>query len=249
MKTNRLEKCEPAFIWRSDYLRKRRRWMTVLATLTVLWFFSLRYVSTTRNTSRLDRYQTAEWAEELNDLKNRQAIYETLFPAGISLKQGLEIADSILMSSEQYGIPTSVILALIKRESRFDPLAVSPKKALGMMQIRPDTWAEYTRKLNLKVSLAAAFDPITNIKVGVSILKDLHDFYKPIVPEEMLWYYVLAAYATGRKGTSRALTGFQKRYAEDVLKSSEHYETRLTVPPLLQPWSLAQNTMRKNPIP
>ena len=121
-----------------------------------------------------------------------------------------------------------MILAVMKRESRFDPLAVSSKKALGMMQIHPDTWTEYTKKLNLKVSLMAAFDPVTNIKVGVCVLKDLHDYYKSSVPEEMLWHYVLSAYATGKNGTSRTFTPFQRGYAEDVFQSFKHYEMRLT---------------------
>ena len=132
------------------------------------------------------------------------------------------------MSSKEHRIPIGLILAVIKRESRFDPLAVSSKKALGMMQIRPVTWAEYTRRLDLKVSLMAAFDPITNIRVGVSILRDLHDHYKPRVPEEKLWHYILSAYATGKNGISRNFTPFQKGYAEDILKSSKHYEMRLT---------------------
>ncbi len=219
---------EVGIMWRNDYLREKKYWITASVVLGVIWFSSFGSVFAVRDSTRVDDYQTAALVEELNDLKNRQVIYEVLLPAGISLKQGLEITDSILTSSKEHHIPVSMILALIKRESRFDPLAVSPKKALGMMQIHPDTWTEYTRKLNLKVSLAAAFDPITNIKVGVNILRDLHDYYKPNVPERMLWHYVLSAYATGKNGTSRALNHFQKSYAEDVLKSSKHYEMLLS---------------------
>jgi soluble lytic murein transglycosylase-like protein len=230
MEADLLGKHDAGLMWRSDYLRIRRRWIIAWVILGVMFSFAFGYVFAMRNSGKTDTPQAVKVGlpEELNDLKNKQVIFEALLPARISLKQGVEVADSILMSSKEHRIPIGLILAVIKRESRFDPLAVSSKKALGMMQIRPVTWAEYTRRLDLKVSLMAAFDPITNIRVGVSILRDLHDYYKPRVPEEKLWHYVLSAYATGKNGISRNFTPFQRGYAEDILKSSKHYEMQLT---------------------
>ena len=230
METDRFRKYNAGLMWRNDYLSIRRRWVIASVILAVVSSCAFGYAFAMRNSSRVNPppAERAGLPEEWNDLKNRQVIFEVLLPTGISLKQGLEIADSILLSSKEHRIPIGMILAVMKRESRFDPLAVSPKKALGMMQIHPDTWAEYTKKLNLKVSLMAAFDPVTNIKVGVCVLKDLCDYYKSSVPEEMLWHYVLSAYATGKNATSRTFTPFQRGYADDVFQSFKHYETRLT---------------------
>jgi hypothetical protein len=62
----------------------------------------------------------------------------------------------------------------IRAESLGDVRALSPKGAMGLMQIMPETWAE----LRLRYGLGAdPFDPHDNITAGAAYLRELHDRY------------------------------------------------------------------------
>ncbi|MBW1698768.1 MAG: transglycosylase SLT domain-containing protein [Deltaproteobacteria bacterium] len=71
----------------------------------------------------------------------------------------------IAEAAKRYGISISLIKAIIKAESNFDPWAVSKKGALGLMQIMPQ---------NLKsLKIKDPFDPEQNIMGGVQYFKQL----------------------------------------------------------------------------
>ena len=57
------------------------------------------------------------------------------------------------------------VRAVIQAESGFNPRAVSPKGAMGLMQLMPQTAAEY--------GVLDAFNPMENIRAGVAYLKSL----------------------------------------------------------------------------
>jgi membrane-bound lytic murein transglycosylase MltF len=62
----------------------------------------------------------------------------------------------------------------MQAESGGDARAVSPKGAMGLMQIMPETWAS----LRLRYGLGAdPFDPHDNIIAGAAYLRELHDRY------------------------------------------------------------------------
>ena len=85
--------------------------------------------------------------------------------------------------SKEYGVDKSLIYAVIKTESGFDPNAVSSVGARGLMQITEETfdWLLYREKT---VTGSAPpliyddmFDPETNIKYGVMLLAYLEGEY------------------------------------------------------------------------
>ncbi len=62
----------------------------------------------------------------------------------------------------------------MQAESGGDARGVSPKGAMGLMQIMPETWAT----LRLRYGLGAdPFDPHDNIIAGAAYLRELHDRY------------------------------------------------------------------------
>jgi len=67
--------------------------------------------------------------------------------------------------SESYGVSPALVKAVIRAESDFNPRAVSPKGAVGLMQILPAT-ADM-------VGVDDLFHPNSNIRAGVKYLKAL----------------------------------------------------------------------------
>jgi hypothetical protein len=84
--------------------------------------------------------------------------------------------------SKKNGLDPRLVYALIEQESRFNPCAVSPKGAQGLMQIMPDT-----QKL---LGLTEPFDPERNIAAGTRYLRSMLDKFQTEV-------MALAAYNAG----------------------------------------------------
>lgn len=78
----------------------------------------------------------------------------------------------IVEASQRFGIPVRWIEVVIMAESSGDPMAVSPKGAMGLMQLMPETWAELRDQLDLG---ADPFDPRTNILAGTAYLRAMRD--------------------------------------------------------------------------
>jgi soluble lytic murein transglycosylase-like protein len=81
-------------------------------------------------------------------------------------------AGHIAEASRRFGIPESWIRAVMRVESRGQVKAVSPKGAIGLMQVMPDTWAG----LRLRYRLGRnPRDPHDNILAGAAYLREMHD--------------------------------------------------------------------------
>ena len=72
--------------------------------------------------------------------------------------------------SAKHRVPADLVHAVIKAESNYDQFAVSPKGALGLMQLMPETAMKY--------GVQNILDPEQNIEGGIKYLKDLIKQYK-----------------------------------------------------------------------
>ena len=91
----------------------------------------------------------------------------------------------IRAAAERYGVPIKLVSAVIRAESGFNPRAVSPKGARGLMQLMPPTAAA--------LGVRNSFDPRENIDGGVRHLRSLIDRFPNRLP------LALAAYNAGEK--------------------------------------------------
>jgi hypothetical protein len=80
-----------------------------------------------------------------------------------------EYGEAIERWSRENGLEPRLIVAVILAESNFDPLALSPKGAQGLMQLMPATAAEF--------EVTDPYDPEDNIRGGVSYLGWLLERY------------------------------------------------------------------------
>jgi len=169
---------------------------------------------------REDLYETLSC--EMGNLREQEqdvyasetAIYRAFFPLSkykvVSRskenKNGPEKAkhdyeSEIIIASNRHGIDPYLVKAVIKAESNFNPLAVSPKKAMGMMQLIPETAKDY--------GVMNPFDPEENIDGGIRLLKDLINYFDGDLK------LALAAYNAGKGSVIRH--GFQiPPYSETI---------------------------------
>jgi len=72
-------------------------------------------------------------------------------------------------ASVRHGVDAALLFALIEVESSYRPNAVSPKGAMGLMQLMPATAQQY--------AVADPYDPSDNVEAGTQHLRSLLDRY------------------------------------------------------------------------
>ena len=96
-------------------------------------------------------------------------------PAAVAVQAASEpYAALIAEAAQRFAIPAAWIRAIMRIESRGDRRAVSPKGAMGLMQLMPETWAALRARYGLGRN---AFDPHDNIIAGAAFLREMHDRY------------------------------------------------------------------------
>jgi hypothetical protein len=111
--------------------------------------------------------------------------------------------------SRQHGLDPLLVHSVIRAESNYNPYAISPKGAEGLMQLIPSTAKQY--------GVQNAFDPEQNIEGGIRYLKYLQSLFS----DERL---VLAAYNAGEGAVAKY--GWIPPYAETqdyVYKVGRYY--------------------------
>ncbi|HWR57795.1 MAG TPA: transglycosylase SLT domain-containing protein [Thermodesulfovibrionales bacterium] len=137
--------------------------------------------------------------------------------------------------SGRYTLDPLVLLAVMREESRFDPLARSFAGALGLMQIMPETAYNLDKKLGMNISDASAIYNIrTNIALGAyylnALLKELGS-----LPA------ALAAYNAGRDKVKEWLKAGNYASYDEFIEDVPYDETRNYVKRVLLSYSTYLN--------
>ncbi len=99
------------------------------------------------------------------------------------------LIETVARIAQQNQISPKLVHSVIQAESNYDPNAVSPKGAQGLMQLIPATARRF--------GVSNVFDPADNIQGGARYLKYLLSLYKG---DQAL---ALAAYNAGEKAVAR----------------------------------------------
>jgi soluble lytic murein transglycosylase-like protein len=122
----------------------------------------------------------------------------------------------IRAACRKYALDPALVKAVIHAESQFDPNAVSPKGAVGLMQLDPITVRE--------LGISDPFDPRHNIFGGVRYLRDLIDTFEG---DQKL---ALAAYNAGPTQVQRynGVPPFKdtNKYLKQVLRYLTFYQQK-----------------------
>ena len=117
-----------------------------------------------------------------------------------------------------------LILALIRQESLFDPKALSPASAFGLMQLLPSTAARVAAQLGLPApQTESLFEPDLNLTLGTYYFKELLQRYSNN------WIKAIAAYNAGENAVARWEKQILAADEEEFIERIPYGETRLYV--------------------
>jgi soluble lytic murein transglycosylase-like protein len=180
---------------------------------------------TTQARADIYRYQDAEGTLHFTDAPTdrrykvimrdirKERKLRTAFKLPGYARNPAEFEPIISSCSREFGVDSSLVKAVIHAESGYNPNAVSPKGARGLMQLMPKT------AHGLKV--ADSLNPSDNIRGGVRYLRFLLDTFKG---DESL---ALAAYNAGLNSVAKygGIPPYQetREYVTKVLSYRDNY--------------------------
>lgn len=141
-----------------------------------------------------------------------------------ALPEHRKVMDLVQRLAPQYGIYPRLAMAIIRAESNFNPSAVSPKNAQGLMQLIPET----AERFNVR----KPFDPEQNIRGGLSYLRWLLAYFEGNIA------LVAAAYNAGEGAVNRyagippyaETQGYVKRIREVFQREAHPFDANITPP-------------------
>ncbi|MGH9728039.1 MAG: lytic transglycosylase domain-containing protein, partial [Candidatus Acidiferrales bacterium] len=109
--------------------------------------------------------------------------------AQVTLGAPVKLASVVNSAAERNHVDPALVQAVIQNESAWNPNAVSPKGAFGLMQLIPSTAERF--------GVGNVFDPAQNIEGGTRYLRELLDLYHGDLKKS------LAAYNAGEQAVAR----------------------------------------------
>ena len=133
-------------------------------------------------------------------------------------KRQYQYANIVRQHAQKYNVEESLVYAVMRTESSFNPYAVSPSRAYGLMQIIPDRAGrdvfQRLKKRNDQPTREYLFQPYNNVDVGVAYIHLLQSHYlKDVQDPRSKHYAVISAY---NGGTGNVLKTFHSDRSKAV---------------------------------
>ncbi len=129
-------------------------------------------------------------------------------------------ADEVRAAEAAESLPSGLLWAVMRQESGFDPDAVSSARAVGLMQIMPDTARPIADELALPHDDARLTSPPYAIRVGARVLRKLLDQFHGNVP------LAVAAYNGGADSVDRWASRAPGMQLDTFVERIPYKETR-----------------------
>ncbi len=129
-------------------------------------------------------------------------------------------ADEVRAAEAAEDLPHGLLWAVMRQESGFDPDAVSSARAVGLMQIMPDTARPIADELALPRDDARLTSPPYAIRVGGRVLRKLLDQFHGSVP------LAVAAYNGGAEAVERWASRAPGMQVDTFVEQNPFKETR-----------------------
>jgi soluble lytic murein transglycosylase-like protein len=153
----------------------------------------------------------------LQQILERFAVRHT----AMSLRERERVARVIIEEARAHDLSPDLVMGVIEVESAGYHLAESHVGALGLMQLLPGTGQEVALKRGIPwKGPHTLFDPVVNVRLGTSYLRELADRYDGNVD------IALAAYNWGPGRIDRFLrrgAGLPSRYVKQVRRAVDRY--------------------------
>ena len=157
-------------------------------------------------------------------------IWDLLFPTAF--------AREVRQRAVSNHLDPSLVMALIRQESAFNPRATSPSDARGLMQILPST---ATRSRRSRSTVARRlYNPAYNVRFGCAYLRQLLKRFKGNLPE------TLAAYNAGPTRVSEWISDYSFRDPAEFVESIPFQETRIYVKAVLKDRAIYHQLMTRS---
>lgn len=177
-----------------------------------------------------DAYKGVSYAEKMINLVGKK--YLLFFPEEmlrlVYPYLYYETLSSYLSDNPSPYINYCMVLSIIREESRFNSRARSPKGALGLMQLMPETAAWIN---NQKLNKKELFNPSVNIKIGMLYLDYLNERFNTEAS-------VLAAYNGGPANVNRWLSSGSNDNIQQFIEEIPFSETRNYVKKVLTTYTM-----------
>ncbi len=132
------------------------------------------------------------------------------------------------------GVDSVLAYAVMRQESNFDPDAVSPAHAVGLMQLIPETARAVAAELRIPYDEARLTQPSFNVALGTRYLGDLGEKFAHAPARLPL---VVAAYNAGDDAVTRWLARVPKMDIDEFVERIPYLETRAYVARVMANWA------------
>ena len=153
---------------------------------------------------------------------------------GLRVLYPMRYAGILIECAEKYKLEPAFVASVIRAESRFKPNAVSPKGAIGLMQIMPATGAWIAEQIgDDSFATEDLYDPQLNVEFGTWYLASLLARFSEA-------HVALQAYNAGPSNAERWLIGEGEpfpetaAYVDRVMASTPVYRFYLRFPSVLR---------------